>query len=41
MHCQQDENIRRFNTRIEEAVVQLGREVSGNPDYNISRPSRP
>jgi 1-acyl-sn-glycerol-3-phosphate acyltransferase len=41
MHCHQDENIRRFNTRIEEAVVQLGREVSGNPDYNISRPSRP
>jgi 1-acyl-sn-glycerol-3-phosphate acyltransferase len=41
MHCQEDENIRRFNTRIEEAVVQLGREVSGNPDYDISRPSRP
>lgn len=41
MHCGEDENIRRFNTRIEEAVVKLGQEVSGNPAYNISRPSRP
>jgi hypothetical protein len=40
MHCAADENIRRFNTRIEEAVVHLGRQVSGNPDYDISRPSR-
>jgi 1-acyl-sn-glycerol-3-phosphate acyltransferase len=40
MHCAEGENIRRFNTRIEEAVVQLGRDVSGNRDYDISRPSR-
>jgi 1-acyl-sn-glycerol-3-phosphate acyltransferase len=40
MHCAEGENIRRFNTRIEEAIVQLGRQVSGNPDYNISRASR-
>jgi hypothetical protein len=40
MHCAEGENIRRFNTRIEEAVVQLGRDVSENPDYDISRPSR-
>jgi 1-acyl-sn-glycerol-3-phosphate acyltransferase len=41
MSCAEGENIRRFNTRIEEAVVTLGQDVSGNPDYNISRPSRP
>jgi hypothetical protein len=40
MHCAEGENIRRFNTRIEEAIVQLGRQVSGNPDYNINRASR-
>jgi 1-acyl-sn-glycerol-3-phosphate acyltransferase len=41
MTCAEGENIRRFNTRIEEAIVKLGQDVSGNPEYNISRPSRP
>jgi hypothetical protein len=41
MFCAEGENIRRFNTRIEEAVVALGQEVSGNRDYNITRPNRP
>lgn len=40
MTCAPDENIRRFNTRIEEAVVHLGQTVSADPSYNISRPSR-
>lgn len=33
----EDENIRRFNTRIEQAVVALGREVSGNANYDVTR----
>ncbi|MGD0055773.1 MAG: lysophospholipid acyltransferase family protein [Acidimicrobiales bacterium] len=41
MTCREDENIRRFNTRIEEAVVTLGREVSGDATYDIKRAPRP
>lgn len=37
LHCEAGENIRRFNTRIENAVVALGREVSGDPTYDIKR----
>lgn len=33
-----DETIRRFGARIEEAVVDLGREVSGNSAYRVNRP---
>jgi 1-acyl-sn-glycerol-3-phosphate acyltransferase len=40
MTCREDENIRRFNTRIEEAVVALGRQVSGDPSYDIRRAAR-
>ncbi len=32
------ENIRRFGTRIEEAVAELGRSVSGDPDYGRRPP---
>jgi 1-acyl-sn-glycerol-3-phosphate acyltransferase len=38
LHTQDDENIRRFGTRIEESVAELGRRVSGDPDYG-RRPS--
>jgi 1-acyl-sn-glycerol-3-phosphate acyltransferase len=38
MHVAEGENIRRFNTRIVEAVVQLGREVSGDATYGIKPP---
>jgi 1-acyl-sn-glycerol-3-phosphate acyltransferase len=31
------ENIRRFNVRVEEAVIDLGREVSGDPTLRITR----
>lgn len=37
LRCGSDENIRRFNTRIEDAVVELGRAVSGDPGYGITR----
>ncbi len=33
-----DENIRRYGARIEEAVAELGRRVSGDPTYGV-RPS--
>ena len=33
-----DENIRRFGARIEEAVAELGRRVSGDPQYGIHPP---
>jgi len=33
-----DENIRRFGTRIEEAVAELGRQVSGDAEYGIHPP---
>jgi 1-acyl-sn-glycerol-3-phosphate acyltransferase len=39
LRCEEGENIRRFNTRIQEAVVQLGREVSGDPTYDVTRAS--
>lgn len=31
--CGEEENIRRFSARIEDAVIELGRLVSGNPEY--------
>jgi 1-acyl-sn-glycerol-3-phosphate acyltransferase len=34
----EDENIRRFGTRIEEAVAELGRLVSGDADYGVHPP---
>ncbi len=36
MRCEEDENMRRFGARIEEAVATLGREVSGDPTYGRS-----
>ncbi len=39
LKCEEGENIRKFNTRIEDAVVALGREVSGDQSYSVSRPS--
>jgi len=33
MHCDEGENMRRFNVRIQHAVSALGREVSGDPTY--------
>jgi 1-acyl-sn-glycerol-3-phosphate acyltransferase len=39
LRCEEGENIRRFNARIEQAVVQLGREVSGDPTYDVKRAS--
>lgn len=33
LRCEEGENIRRFGARIEAAVQELGREVSGDPDY--------
>ena len=38
LHVQEGENIRRFNTRIVDAVEHLGREVSGDPNYGIKSP---
>ncbi len=38
LRCGEDENMRRFGTRVEEAVAQLGREVSGDPGYGVVRP---
>jgi 1-acyl-sn-glycerol-3-phosphate acyltransferase len=37
MRCEIDENIRRFNVRIENAVESLGRTVSGNASYGIKK----
>jgi len=39
LHSETGENIRRFGARIEDAVIQLGREVSGDPTYGVTRPS--
>jgi 1-acyl-sn-glycerol-3-phosphate acyltransferase len=36
MRCEEGENMRRFNVRIERAVAALGREVSGDPTYGIN-----
>jgi len=33
------ENIRRFGARIEQSVAELGRKVSGNPDYGRREPA--
>jgi 1-acyl-sn-glycerol-3-phosphate acyltransferase len=33
---EEDENIRHFGARIEQAVIQLGRDVSGNASFGIS-----
>jgi len=33
LHCEPDENMRHFGVRIEQAVAELGREVSGDPNY--------
>ena len=38
LRAEDGENIRRFGVRIEEAVAELGRLVSGNPEYG-QRPS--
>lgn len=35
MRCEEGENMRHFNVRIEHAVAALGREVSGDPTYGI------
>ena len=37
LRCGDDENIRRFNTRIKDAVISLGREVSGDATYGVTR----
>jgi 1-acyl-sn-glycerol-3-phosphate acyltransferase len=39
LHCEEDENIRRFGVRIKESVEQLGREVSGDVTFGVKRPS--
>jgi len=39
LKCGDGENIRKFNTRIEDAVVALGREISGDASYSVTRPS--
>jgi len=41
LRAEEDENIRRFGARIEDAVVHLGREVSGDPTLSINRPDEP
>ena len=33
LHVAEEENLRRFSTRIENAVIELGRQVSGDPNY--------
>ena len=38
LRCGEDENMRRFGTRVHEAVARLGREVSSDPDYGVARP---
>jgi 1-acyl-sn-glycerol-3-phosphate acyltransferase len=39
LHCEDGENIRRLGSRIEDAVIKLGREVSGDQTYGV-RPVR-
>ena len=39
LHSEPGENVRRFGARIEDAVIQLGRQVSGDPSYGVTRPS--
>lgn len=38
LRCSEGENMRHFGARIEEAVTALGRAVSGDPTYGVSRP---
>jgi 1-acyl-sn-glycerol-3-phosphate acyltransferase len=38
LRCAEGETIRRFNVRVEEAVLSLGRAVTGDPTLKISRP---
>jgi len=35
LRCDVGENMRHFGVRIERAVIDLGREVSGDPTYGI------
>jgi len=35
LRCAEGENMRHFNVRIEDAVAQLGRAVSGDPTYGV------
>jgi len=35
LHVIEDENLRRFSNRIENAVIELGRHVSGDPNYGV------
>ncbi len=37
LRCGEGETIRRFNVRVEDAVVALGREVTGDPTLRIKR----
>lgn len=39
IRCGDDESIRRFGARIEEAVVQLGQVVSGDTTLGVTRPT--
>lgn len=39
LRCAEGETIRRFNARVEDAVVSLGREVTGDATLKINRPS--
>ncbi len=38
LHAEADENLRRLGARIEDAVVSLGRSVSGDPSLRVVRP---
>jgi 1-acyl-sn-glycerol-3-phosphate acyltransferase len=37
LRCGEDESIRKFGQRIEEAVASLGRRVSGDPTYGVRK----
>jgi 1-acyl-sn-glycerol-3-phosphate acyltransferase len=37
VRCEDGETIRRFNARVEEAVISLGRSVTGDPTLQINR----
>ncbi|MFI5035785.1 MAG: lysophospholipid acyltransferase family protein [Acidimicrobiales bacterium] len=39
LRCAEGETIRRFNARVEDAVVALGRAVTGDPTLKINRPA--
>lgn len=38
IRCEDGESIRRFSARVEDSVVRLGREVSGDSNWGINRP---